>query len=154
MTARYSTIIVRCLGALALLSVGIDHAYQYYANDYRAIPTIGTLFVLNVASALVVALGLVAPLRRLAGRSSDRLLSLLALSGIGIACGTLAGLLVSETSAGLFGFREVGYRSAIVLDIATVVLLAAFLLLKTRPDAGWRARTWPRGFRQAGEGSS
>jgi hypothetical protein len=138
-TERRSTTIVRWLGALALLSVGIDHIYEYYANDYRAIRTIGTLFLLNFVSALVVALGLVAPLRRFAGRFNGRLVSLLALSGIGIGVGTLAGLLYSENSV-LFGFREFGYRSeivlSIVLDVAAVVLLAAFLFLSTRPDGG------------------
>jgi hypothetical protein len=139
MTARRSTTIVRLLGALALLSVGIDHIYEYYARDYQAIPTIGTLFVLNFISALIVAAGLVAPLRRFAGRFTAPLVDLFALSGIGIACGTLAGLLISE-SRPLFGFREFGYRSEIVisigLDVATVVLLAAFLALRMRSDSG------------------
>ena len=132
------TTIVRWLGALALLSVGIDHIYEYYARDYQAIPTIGTLFLLNFVSALIVALGLVAPLRRFAGRFTARLVDLFALSGIGIACGTLVGLLFSE-SRPLFGFREFGYRSEIVisigLDVATVVLLATFLALRMRSDS-------------------
>jgi hypothetical protein len=84
-------------------------------------------------------LGLLAPLRRFAGRFTGRLLTLLALSGIAIAVGTLAGLLISE-NGDLFGFREVGYRGAIVLsivlDVATVILLAAFLVLRMRPDSG------------------
>ena len=61
------------------------------------------------------------------------IVTLLALSGIGIGGGTLAGLLYSEHSP-LFGFREFGYRGeivlSIVLDVATVVLLAAFLVLR------------------------
>ena len=126
---------MRWLGALALLSVGIDHLYEYYGRDYQAIPTIGTLFVLNFVSALLVAVGLVAPLRRVAGRLTARLVDLFALSGIGIACGTLAGLLISEERP-LFGFREFGYRSEVVisigLDVATVVLLATFLALRMR----------------------
>ena len=138
MTARRSTTILRSLGALALLSVGIDHIYEYYVRDYQAIPTIGTLFLLNFVSALIVALALVAPLRRFAGRFTARLVDLFALSGIGIACGTLAGLLISE-SRPLFGFREFGYRSEIVisigLDVATVVLLATFLGLRMRSDS-------------------
>lgn len=128
---------MRYLGALALLAVGIDHIEQYYGDYYRAVPTIGTLFLLNFGSALVVGLGLLAPVRRLAGRVAPRLLTVLALSGIVIAAGTLAGLLISE-NGGLFGFMEVGYRGAIVLsiafDVATVVLLAAFLALTVHPS--------------------
>ncbi|MFL5895489.1 MAG: hypothetical protein ACJ76Z_10285 [Thermoleophilaceae bacterium] len=137
MTERRSASLLRYLGALALLAVGVDHIEQYYVDYYRAVPTIGTLFLLNFASAFVVGLGLVAPARRFAGPFADRLHTLLALSGIGIAGGTLVGLFVSENS-GLFGFMEVGYRSAIVLSIVleatTVVLLAAFLFLRSRPD--------------------
>jgi hypothetical protein len=124
--------VARYLGALSLLAVGVDHIEQYYADYYRAIPTIGTLFLVNFVSALLVGVGLLGPLRRVAGRSADRLLAILALSGIGIAAGTLAGLLVSE-NGGLFGFMERGYRGAIVLsiafDVATVILLGAFVLL-------------------------
>src|SRR4051794_40759075 len=136
MTERRShgaaTTAARYLGALALLAVGIDHIEQYYADYYRAVPTIGTLFLLNFGSALVVGLALLAPVRRVAGRLAPRVLTLLAVSGIGIAAGTLAGLLISE-NGGLFGFMEVGYRGAIVVsivfDAATVVLLTAFLAL-------------------------
>jgi hypothetical protein len=122
----------RYLGALALVAVGVDHIEQYYVDYYRAVPTIGTLFVLNFVSALIISLGLLAPVRRLAGPFADRILTILAISGIAIGAGTLAGLLVSE-NGGLFGFMEVGYRGAIVLsialDAATVVLLSAFLVL-------------------------
>jgi hypothetical protein len=117
-------------GALALLGVGIDHIDQYWADSYSAIPTIGTLFALNFVSATFVGLGLLAPVRRLTGRWADAALALLAVSGIGIATGSLAGLLISERS-GLFGFMEQGYRSAIVvsivLEVATVLLLGIFL---------------------------
>ena len=108
--ARTMTL-TRCLGAVAVLAVGVDHIEQYYVDYYRAVPTIGTLFVLDFISAAVVAVGLVLPLGRLTRRFGDRLLTLLALAGVGIGAGTLAGLLISE-NAGLFGFMEVGYRSA------------------------------------------
>lgn len=123
----------RYAGALALLAVGIDHIEQYYVDYYRAVPTIGTLFALNFVSALVIGIGLVMPVHRIARSSADRILTVLAISGIGIGAGTLAGLLISE-NGGLFGFMEVGYRGAIVLsivfDAATVVLLGAFLVLR------------------------
>jgi hypothetical protein len=122
----------RYLGALALLGVGIDHIEQYYVDSYSAIPTIGTLFALNFVSATVVTLGLLAPIRRIAGRWAAALLALLAVGGIGIAAGSLAGLLVSE-NGGLFGFMERGYREAIAisiaLEVATMILLGLFLAL-------------------------
>jgi len=130
-----STSVLRWLGALALLAVGIDHLEQYYVDYYSAVPTIGTLFVLNFASALVVGLALLAPLQRLTERFGHKLAALAAISGIAIAGGTLGGLLISE-NGGLFGFMEVGYRSAIVLsiafDVATVLLLGAFLIVRSR----------------------
>jgi hypothetical protein len=125
--------VMRYLGALAVLAVGVDHLEQYYVDYYRAVPTIGTLFMLDFISATVIAVGLMLPLRQLTSRFGDRLFTLLALAGIGIGAGTLAGLLASE-NAGLFGFMEVGYRSAIVLsivfDVAAIALLSAFLALR------------------------
>jgi hypothetical protein len=122
--------LARYLGALALLGVGIDHLEQYYVDFYSAIPTIGTLFVLNFVSAAVVAFGLIVPVERLAGRRSQAVLALFAIGGIGVAAGSLAGLLVSE-NGGLFGFMEQGYREAIVisivLEVATMCLLALFV---------------------------
>src|SRR5947208_5576926 len=104
LTARaIATELTRVLGALSLLAVGIDHIDQYFVDYYRAVPTIGTLFLLNFLSAIVVGIALALPLRRIAGRFYDRLVTILAVAGIGIGAGTLAGLLVSE-SGGLFGF--------------------------------------------------
>jgi hypothetical protein len=120
----------RYLGAVVLLGVGVDHIEQYYVDFYSGIPTIGTLFVLNFASATLIALGLVAPIDRIARRWARPALALLAIGGIGIAASSLAGLLVSE-HGGLFGFMEQGYREAIVISIAleaaTIILLGLFL---------------------------
>jgi hypothetical protein len=128
-----ATTVTRYLGAVAVLAVGVDHIEQYYVDYYRAVPTIGTLFVLDFLSATVIAVGLLLPLRRLTSRFGDRLFTLLALAGIGIGAGTLVGLLASE-NVGLFGFMEVGYRDAIVLsmifDVAAVAFLSAFLALR------------------------
>jgi len=80
--------------------------------------------------AVVVAVGLVAPLGRVAGRYAEAVRAGFAVSGIGIAVGSLVGLFVSESS-GLFGFVEHGYRTAIVLaivaEVAAVVFLAVYL---------------------------
>jgi hypothetical protein len=128
-----TTNLTRYLGAIAVLAVGVDHIEQYYVDYYRAVPTIGTLFVLDFISATVIAAGLLLPLERLTSRFGDRLSPVLALAGIGIAAGTLVGLLASE-NVGLFGFMEIGYRSAIVLsivfDVAAVAFLSAFLTLR------------------------
>jgi hypothetical protein len=138
--------LARFLGALTLLGVGIDHIEQYRVDAYSAIPTIGTLFALNFAAATAVSVALLAPVRRLAGRWADAVLAFLAVSGIGIAVGALAGLLISERS-GLFGFMEQGYRSAIVvsivLEVATVSLLGLFLAMNgfgIRPRQRWIRR--------------
>jgi hypothetical protein len=126
----------RYTGALALLAVGLDHLQQYAQDSYSVIPTIGTLFILNFASASAIAAGLFAPVQKLPGRAGRLAVPLLTLGGIGVAAGALAGLLVSETG-GLFGFMETGYRSSIVVSImlegVAIVLLGARLVLGEPP---------------------
>ena len=116
------------LGAVSVLATGVDHIQQYYSADYSTVPTIGTLFFLNFVSAVIVAVGLVAPLGRVAGRYADAIRALFAVGGIGIAVLSLAGLFVSESS-GLFGFVEHGYRTAIALAIVAEVAATVFLVL-------------------------
>jgi hypothetical protein len=127
--------LTRYVGAAALLAVGVDHLDQYAVEHYDAIPTIGTLFALNFASATLVATALAAPVERL-GSIGRTILDALAAGGITIAAGSLAGLLLSER-ASLFGFMESGYRGAIVLsmmlEIATILLLVGFLALPDPP---------------------
>jgi hypothetical protein len=129
--------LARYFGATALLAVGVDHLEQRDLAHYSTIPTIGTLFLVNFVTATVVAIGLALPLERRGGPARRRLPALLALSGVGIATGSVAGLLISETS-GLFGFTEHGYRSAIVLSLvfdgATIFLLGIYLygLIRSR----------------------
>jgi Na+/H+ antiporter NhaD/arsenite permease-like protein len=121
----------RCLGALAVLATGIAHIEQYSVDHYSTVPTIGTLFLLNFIAAIVIAVGLIAPLRRVTGRYTDLVRAVPAVGGIGLGVGSLAGLFVSETT-GLFGFVEHAYRMAIVVailvEVAATVLLVAFLL--------------------------
>ncbi len=132
----------RYLGALALLGVGLDHLEQFSIDSYSVIPTIGTLFAVNFASAALLAAALATPAQRLPGHAGRLAVPLLSLAGIGIAGGSLAGLLLSE-SAGLFGFRETGYRPAILLSIGleatTIALLSIHLALQRRPH-GPRAK--------------
>jgi hypothetical protein len=123
----------RYLGALAVLATGIAHIEQYSVNDYSTVPTIGTLFLLNFVAAIVIAVGLIAPLRRITGRHTDLVRAAIAVGGIGLGVLSLVALFISEDS-GLFGFVEHGYRMTIVVAIgaeaAAAVLLAAFLVAK------------------------
>ena len=111
----------RYLGALAVLATGVAHIEQYSVDNYSTVPTIGTLFLLNFIAAIVIAVGLIAPLRRITGRYTDVVRAVLAVGGIGLGVGSLAGLFVSETT-GLLGFVEHGYRMAIVVEGAAIPL--------------------------------
>jgi hypothetical protein len=131
-TRTSSVIAARTLGAIALLVVGGVHYQQYQYDFYSTIPTIGPLFLLNFISAAVLGLFLIVPVRPKLGRRGRLLDLFAALSGIGVAAGGLAGLLISEHTP-LFGFMEHGYRFVIVLaiaaDAAAIVLLTLYLVL-------------------------
>jgi hypothetical protein len=124
--------IVRYLGAVSILLVGVVHAQQYYDAYFSVVPTIGTLFLLSFIGAGVVGTTLFMPVRLLGRRIGDLILSVAALGAIGIALGTLVSLLISEYRP-LFGFMESGYRLAIVLtllfDGLTIVFLGVFLAI-------------------------
>jgi hypothetical protein len=135
--------VVRALGALSVLAVGAAHLQQYLYL-YSAIPTIGTLFVLNFAGATAIGLGLLAPLDRLLGRLGAVVVALLALGGVALAATAFAFLLVSERTP-LFGFMEPGYDPPAIMatrvaELATVGLLGSFLL--ARIATGGRAGRW------------
>jgi hypothetical protein len=103
------------LGALALLGAGLVHLEEYALQHYSAIPAIGPLFLLQFLAAALIA----AALAWRPGR-------LLAAAGTGVAAGSLVALLISEQEP-LLGFRESGFRAAVVLSIA--LELAAIALL-------------------------
>ena len=118
-------------GALSLLAVGTVHLQQY-KYLYSAIPTIGTLFVLNVIGATTVGLGLLAPVERLLGRSGSAAVALLALGGVTLAATAFVFLLISEREP-LFGFMEPGYDPTAIMasrvaELVTVGLLGSFLV--------------------------
>jgi hypothetical protein len=119
---------VRVLGAILLLFVGADHYYEYAADDYSVLPTIGTLFLLNFISAMAIGLILLMPLERTRNRYGGLALKLAALSGFGVAFTSLIALLVSEQTK-LFGFMESNYRPAIIVAIASEAAAAVFLAL-------------------------
>lgn len=140
----------RAIGALALLVVGGVHLEQYTAAHFSVIPTIGALFLLNFIAATSLGLVLLVPVRGSAGRRRLLADSLAALSGLGVAAGALAGLVISE-HAPLFGFVEHGYRLEIVIAIAAeavaILSLGALLVMTDRrlreleqPVATGRAR--------------
>lgn len=150
--------LMRYLGALALLAVGAVHLQQYIGADYRAIPTIGPLFLLNAISCGVVGAALLVPFERvLGGRRAQLTVASLATAGIAIAVGSLVALFISE-SGSLFGFSETGYRAvvviAIVAEVATVALLAPVAVAsgarassdsdgrRAGRRATWDGRTW------------
>ena len=119
---------MRLLGALAVLGIGAVHLQRYFGADYRSIPTIGPLFMLNAISAGIVAIGLLLPIERtLPPRAAPVWLGSLASSGVAIGAGSLAALFISE-NGGLFGFHETGHGTPILLAIiaesATILLLA------------------------------
>jgi len=138
--------VLRYTGVLLLFGIGAVHMYEYLADYYRVIPTIGDLFVLNVVAAVVLGLALASPLRSPAGVRSVPVLGraphvLVALGAAVFALGAIIGLLISE-QASLFGFHEYGYRTGIVLALAlegaaVVALLgfAALELRRARPSA-------------------
>ena len=124
--------LLRALGALAVLGIGAVHLEQYIAVDYRVVPVIGPLFLLNVVGAAILGLLLLAPVERLRGGAAA---VLLALGGIGLAATSFVFLFVSESTT-LFGFHEYGYRPAIVIalavEAAAVVLLGLYLAVRLR----------------------
>jgi hypothetical protein len=118
---------MRFIGALAILAVGAIHLQQYIGEDYSAIPTIGTLFLLNTIASGVIGIALLAPIRRaVASHRADAAIGLLALGAVGIAVGALVALFISE-NASLFGFTESGYRAAVVVAIAAEAATIALL---------------------------
>jgi len=128
------------VGAAGVLATGADHFYEYSANNFSTVPTIGTLFLLNFIAATVVGVGLLLPLQRVGTLLGAGLRALLAVSGVGIAATSLIGLWVSE-SASLFGFTDYGLRTtiavAIVAESVAIVGLTVHLTL-VHPRAFYR----------------
>ena len=121
--------LLRLLTAISLLAVGGVHIQQYIGADYRVIPTIGSLFLLNFIGGTVLGLYFLVPASRHASRFRLMLDAVAAGAGWFLAAGALVALLVSEHTP-LFGFMEHGYRFAIVFAIVSeVVALVALPIL-------------------------
>jgi hypothetical protein len=125
--------VLRMLGAIAVLAVGVVHLEQYFAEHFDKVSVIGPLFLLNFVGATVIGLGLLLPSVRV-----RRLHPLLALGGIGLAATSIVFLFISEHQP-LFGFQEAGYRAAVVIALAAeavaVLALTAYLAMRARSRA-------------------
>jgi hypothetical protein len=131
--AGQAALAARFAGALALLAVGAVHLQQYEFL-YSAIPTIGTLFLLNFVGATLIGLALLAPVERVLPRFGRAAVALLAFAGAAQAATAFVFLLVAERTP-LFGFQEPGYDPTAIMasrvaELVTVVLLGSFLVAR------------------------
>jgi hypothetical protein len=136
---------LRVTGALALIAMGALHLQQYYDAGYSALPTIGTLFVLNFAGGVALGLALLLPVERLPGRAGMIALPLLALTGAAMAATSIAFLLISEQTP-LFGFLETSSSSAIRAALVTESIATLALGGLSAASAGSAS---PRRLREA-----
>lgn len=115
---------LRLVGAALLLTTGAIHL-DLYLTGYRHIPTIGTLFLLQVLTSAVLGLATLTLARRV-----------VALMGAGFALSTLVGYVLSLWF-GLFGFHEVrtsAGAAAAAVELAAFATLGAYaLFLVPRP---------------------
>ena len=116
-------------GALSIFAVGALHLQQYSSGGYSAIPTIGTLFLVNAIASGMVGAGLLLPLRpALGGKRSDLAVGVFAVGGLGIALGSLIALFISESGT-LFGFSEAGSYRTVIVDAIVVEAIATLILM-------------------------
>jgi hypothetical protein len=142
--------VLRLLAAASLFAIGGVHIQQYIVQDYRVIPTIGPLFLLNFIAGTVLGLYFLIPARARVGRIRSRADTEAALSGLGVAIGGAVALTVSEHTK-LFGFMEHGYRFAIVFTFAAeglaIVMLGTLLVMShaspRRGDGSHRSSDGP-----------
>jgi hypothetical protein len=122
--------------AALVLTGGYVHWCLYYRHGYRAIPKIGTGFLLQVVASVAVASVLLLGPRvvaRIPHLTEGAAATMLHLAALGLAAGTLVAFALTRTSAGLFNFREQGLQPApqaliaLVAEAAVVVLAAGGL---------------------------
>ena len=112
---------LRLAGAGLLLAAAGVHL-DLYLTGYRTIPTIGSLFLLQVIVGIGLALVVLVTGSRLA-----------AAAGASFALSTLGGYLLS-VQFGLFGFREVRTTAGIVAGIIEVAAFAALAVYAATPS--------------------
>jgi hypothetical protein len=138
---RAALLALRAIGALALLAMAALHLQQYYDMGYSAIPTIGTLFVLNFVGGTVLGLAMLLPVERLPGRTGAIAVPLLAFTGAAMAATSFAFLLISQQTP-LFGWLETAQTAAIpaalwseaVATVALGIVAAASIRPASRPS--------------------
>jgi len=113
---------LRVAGAGLLAATGAIHL-DLYLTGYRSIPIIGWMFLLQVITAVGLAVAVLATGSRL-----------LAAAGAGFALATLGGYLLS-TWVGLFGFKEIRTTAGIVAGVIEVAAFAALAAFAAAPAA-------------------
>ena len=136
----WRAVILRVAGGGLLLATAAIHL-DLYVTGYRAIPTIGWLFLLQVIAAFALGAAVLAIPGRLivAGR-------LAAAAGAGFALATLGGYLLTVW-IGLFGFKEIRTTAGIVagvVEVAAFAVLAALALHRAPDVRRAPARAAPR----------
>jgi hypothetical protein len=130
---RWGWLVARGLGAIAIMVTGVVHLQQYL-GPYRAIPTIGVLFVVDFLAAITIGAALLTPIEHLAGRRAGAAMAIVTVAGITLAAGSFVMLTISQRTP-LFGFQEPGYDPAAIdlsrrSEVAAVVLLGTSLLAR------------------------
>ena len=116
---------LRVAGAL-LLAVSATIHLVLYLTGYRAIPTIGWLFLVQFVVAFVLAIGALVTHSRL-----------VAIAGAGLALSTLGAYLLAVW-IGLFGYKEIRTRAGIaagLIEVAAFATLALAAVIKTARPA-------------------
>jgi predicted lipoprotein with Yx(FWY)xxD motif len=116
---------LRVAGAL-LLAVSATIHLVLYLTGYRAIPTIGWLFLVQFVVAFVLAIGALVTHSRL-----------VAIAGAGLALSTLGAYLLAVW-IGLFGYKEIRTRAGIaagLIEVAAFATLALAAVIKNARPA-------------------
>lgn len=109
---------LRLLAAAMVLAGGLIH-YDLWTGGYRAIPSIGPLFVVNMVASALVAAALLAT-----GRPA------VLLAGAAVSLGSLAALVASRT-VGLLGFSETWTDQSFQVLAAELAAVAALGMMAT-----------------------
>ncbi|MET8956759.1 hypothetical protein ACWEO4_41905 [Streptomyces sp. NPDC004393] len=129
-TRRLPTLALRWATAATLAAGGYIHA-QLYVDEYRFIPIIGPLFLLQASASFALA-----TLLLMMGTPP----LLLRAAAAGVALGALGGFTASRT-VGVFGFTERGLQPApqaalsLVAETGTLLLLATWQMTVARHRA-------------------